>query len=106
MIVFFTGFLASAYAVLAGRAADPLGFFREPDPAVPTLWRQVLRGLAWLAVLFAFLLTLYLVLSAATADNIVGRDGILGRLLTSLDGVVLGVFEVVGRLIPDIEVTL
>jgi len=106
MFVYLAGLLAGAYALLVQRVADPLGFFREPDPSEPTLWRQVLRALGWVGVAFACLLTLYLLLSALTADNIIGRDGILARVLDTIDGVVLGVLQIVGRLIPDVEFSL
>ncbi len=106
MFVFLAGLFASAYALLAQRAADPLGFFREPNPDEPTLWRRVLRGLGWVGVGFALLLTLYLLLSALTADNIVGRQGIAARVLDSVDGVVLGVLKLVQQLIPDVEFSL
>ncbi len=106
MFVYLAGLFAGAYALIVQRVADPLGFFREPDPSQPTLWRQIVRGLGWVGVGFAFLLSLYLLLSALTADNIVGRQGIFARLLDSIDGVVLGVLGVVQRLIPDVEFSL
>lgn len=104
--VYLIGLVAGLFTAVAQRISDPLGFFREPDPDVPTLWRQIVRTTGWVAVAFAFLLWWYLLLSALTADNIVGRDGIMGRILQSIDGVVLGVLRFARALVPDVEVSL
>ena len=106
MMVYVAGLMFGIFATVARRVAAPLGIFQDPDPAQPSLWRQVVRGLGWLAVAIAYLLWLYLILSALTADNIVGRGGILGRMLDTLDGFARGIFDLIGRLIPDVEVTL
>lgn len=106
MLVYFTGLVFGIFGTLARRVAAPLGIFRDPDPDEPSLWRQVVRGLGWLAVATAYLLWLYLILSALTADNVIGREGILGRILDSLDGFARGLFDLIGRFIPDIEVSL
>lgn len=106
MFVYLIGLAAGAFGAIAQGIASPLGFFREPKPDEPTLWRQALRGLGWLGVAFAALLWLYLVLSALTADNIAGRGGILARVLDSVDGIVVAVLGFFAQFIPDVEVTL
>ena len=105
-MIYLSGLLVSVFGMLSQRTASALGFFREPNPAEPTLWRQVLRWVGRLGMVIAFILWVWLVLSALTADNIIGRDGILGRILDTFDRLARQILELVGRLIPDVEVTL
>ncbi len=106
MFVYFVGLMAGMFGTLAQRVADPLGFFRDPNPDEPSLWRMVVRVIGWIATAAVALVWLWLVLSALTSDNIVGRDGILGRILDSIDSSARLLFDFAGRFIPDIDVSL